>query len=391
MASKTNKTINGTDYYRLQKVVGHKINKAGFEVPVKKEFYGKSKKEAEQKYKEYMAKRSLNIDGSKQYFGVMADKWLYNFLAQDQGLKPGTKDLYIKTWNKYIKPLELYHQSLEEISAGRIQEEYNKLFKCGCPASAIKTINKVMTRFYNYLVQQGYTPFNFTSTLSLPKEKFEEGKTIITWSDEELYKILNGFDKAKNAFKLRFLLIMATYTGMRISELLGLKYSDITSTKNGYVVNVRRQVNNIAEYDIDGSIINTLGVIELKSRSSFRSIPVPRIVINELKKHQAEHMEEQFKNGYRTDFIFTTSSGGFLDHKNARTACARYYKMIGVPIKGFHTYRHTFGTNLYKNGVPLKVASDLLGHKDINVTARYYVGTDEEAKRKAIEILASAL
>ena len=391
MANKTNCTKNGVQYFRIVKVVGHKMSRGGYEIPVKKEFYGKSKKEAELKYNEYMKRRALNIDSSKQYFGIMADKWLYNFLAQDHGLKPGTKQLYISTWNLYVKPLELYHLKIEEINAGMIQETYNKMHENGVPTSAIKTINKVMSRFYNYLVQQGYTPFNYINTLSLPKEKFEEGTIITTWTKEELNTILNSFEKAQNGFRLRFLLILASYTGMRISELLGLKYSDIEESKSGYIVNVKRQVNAVTSYNQDGSFKTELAINDLKSKSSFRSIPVPGIVIKELKSHKAKHLKEQIKNGYRTEYIFTTNTGGFVDVKNARRSCERYYKAIGIPAKGFHTYRHTFGTNLYKNGVPLKTASDLLGHKDINITARYYIGTGEEEKRKAIEILASVI
>ena len=44
MASKTNCTKNGKEYYRISKVVGHKINAAGNEVPVRKEFYGERQK-----------------------------------------------------------------------------------------------------------------------------------------------------------------------------------------------------------------------------------------------------------------------------------------------------------------------------------------------------------
>ena len=95
MAIKTNTSINGNNYYKIQKVVGHKISKAGYEIPVKKTFYGKNKKEAESKFNEYMQKRALNLDGSRQYFGIMADRWLYEFLANDNNLKHSTKNLYI--------------------------------------------------------------------------------------------------------------------------------------------------------------------------------------------------------------------------------------------------------------------------------------------------------
>ncbi len=173
--------------------------------------------------------------------------------------------------------------------------------------------------------------------------------------------------------------------------MLGLKYNDIQRTENGYIVKVQRQVKNIDSYDTDGKKTSRIMETELKTNASYRTIPLPAQVIKELNIHKKWHLEEQFKNGYRTDFIFTTDSGALVDSKNTRTACNRYYKKIGVPAKGFHTYRHTFGTNLYKNGVPIVTASRLLGHDDISTTQKYYIDTPEDDKRRAVELLASVI
>lgn len=76
---------------------------------------------------------------------------------------------------------------------------------------------------------------------------------------------------------------------------------------------------------------------------------------------------------YDTDFIFTTNEGGLYDRHNITHACNRYYDRIGVPRKGIHTYRHTFGTMLCRKGIPIQTAAELLGHEDINDTAKYYM------------------
>lgn len=389
MANITTCVKNGIEYYRITTTIGYVTNKNGKVVQKKKEFLGKTKKEVEQKYKDYLKKDSLNLDNSKQYFGLLADRWIYNFLIQDSTLQDSTIGLYVGTWNKYVKPSELYHMSLEKISAGRIQVFYNDLFKRGCPSSAIKSINKMMSRFYKYLVQNGFAPFDFTNTLSIPKEKKEGEKEIRIWTDEEISKIMKGFGSAQNGFRLRFLIVLAFYTGMRISELLGLKYEDIKKTANGYTISVCRQVRVVPHYSTNGTMIQELEATTLKSQSSYRTIPLNASAISEFKNHKKWHLEEQLRNGYRTDYVFTTDSGGLIDRRNAEHSCKRYYKRIGVEPKGFHTYRHTFGTNLYKKGVPMKTASDLLGHSDISVTAKYYINTPEEEKIKAIEMLSA--
>ena len=113
--------------------------------------------------------------------------------------------------------------------------------------------------------------------------------------------------------------------------------------------------------------------------------------MDELQKHKLWQKKEMMKNGYRTEYIFTTDSGGFYDKRNINTACNRYYKKIGIEPKGFHTYRHTFGTMLCNRGIPIQTASVLLGHSDINITAKYYINVSLDEKTKAVNALADIM
>ena len=384
MAEKTNCVINGKPYYRLQKVVGHKVNAAGNEVPVKKVFYGNNKKEAEAKWREYEAKKNAGLEGKKQYFGIMADNWIYTFLVNDPKLKDRTKDLYITAWKNYVAPSNIYHLPLNEITASTIQQFYNSL---ECSGNVIATINKTMSRFYKYLVTEGYATHNITATLTLKKDKDKSAEDIVIWSEEELHTILHSFDKAQDGFRLRFLIILGAFTGCRISELLGLKYSDIT--ENG--LRVSRQVVNTPTFERGKATTHKLEIGELKSASSYRTIPLSDVVMKELYRHKLWQKEDMMKNGYRTEYIFTTGSGGLYDDRNINTACNRYYKKIGVPQRGFHTYRHTFGTMLCNRGVPIQTASVLLGHADIKITARYYINVSLDEKAKAVNVLADIM
>lgn len=395
MANKTNYTKNGIDYYRIVKVVGHKLNANGIEVPVRKEFLGKNKKEAEAKLQAYLDMRAQNCDSSKQYFGVMADRWISEFLLNEGELKNTTIRLYVGAWNNYMRPSDIYSLPLNEVTSGLIQALFNKLSKEGCPISQIKAVKKTLNKFYRYLVNNGYVPYDFTNSLTIPKRKKERQKQIIVWTDDELSCILNNFNKAKSEFRLRFFIILATYTGMRISELRGVKYEDIEKTPSGYVLNVRRQISINENFNEEGKSRFTNEISSLKSENSYRSIPLTSRVVEELKIHRKWHRVEQMRKGYRTDYIFTTESGGFYDSANINRALDRYYKCIGLnnidsrtgKKKTCHTYRRTFGTNLYKKGVPILTACKLMGHSDISVTAKYYIGTGEEEKRKAVELL----
>ena len=109
-----------------------------------------------------------------------------------------------------------------------------------------------------------------------------------------------------------------------------------------------------------------------KSPSSVRSVPLPDNILQALKKHSATHKAEMMANGYRTDYVFTSDSGNFLERGNFSTAWRRHLKRAGVEHKKFHACRATYCTVLCRRGVPLETASKLMGHSDINVTARFY-------------------
>lgn len=388
MAKKTNFTVtdkNGVEhnYYRISKVVGHKLNKAGKEVPVRKYFIGSCKSDAEAKYQEYIEKKSAGIENRNQYFGVLADSWISEFFINDGSLKDSTKARYIAAWDRKVRKLELYHLPLADVTAKTIQAAYNDLASSGTPISEIKTIHKLMRKFYRYVDFEGLGR-DVTGSLTLPKAKVNAaGESITVWTDEEIKKILGSFDKADNRFRHRFLIVLAYYTGCRKSELLALTYDDIT--KDG--VRINKQIAEVSDGLKDGKMSTRVAVTDPKTTKSVRIIPVDPVVLDELKRHRTWHKADQIKNQYRTNFIFTTDSGEFYNSKNLDVALSRYYNKIGVEPKTMHTYRHTYATNLIKLGAPMKTVSELLGHESIETTARFYVAVADESKRDTVMLL----
>ena len=321
----------------------------------------------------------------------MADGWIEEFFMHDSNKKDSTKATYLRYWNNHVKPSELYVTPLNEVTAKTIQSLYNRLFKLykegdkkqGCPSSGIRKINNLMIPFFKYLASEGFSR-DVTSALTVPEEKQQEAAEDRpeVWTDEELDIIFSNFDKAHENFRLRFLLVLARHTGCRIGELLAVTYDDFT--EQGLRIN--KQLSETI-LEVKDKVVVKPDITLPKSKKAVRTVPLNDTVKKELRIHKGWHLQEQMKNGYRTDYVFTTNSGGLYDKKNLRRACDRYYKAIGVPCKDFHVYRHTFGSNLCKKGVPIQVASELLGHEDINTTAKYYVNVSAEEKQAAVDKL----
>jgi len=166
-------------------------------------------------------------------------------------------------------------------------------------------------------------------------------------SEEEEARLLE-----ESSEHLRPIILTALHTGMRLGEILNLKWNQI---------------------DFRAKRIR----VENTKSGKIRSINVNALLFEELlrlkrRNHQNPHV---FFNA-RSGSPLTTIKTAF------KAACRR------GRIKGFrfHDLRHTFGTRLLERGVDIRTVRDLMGHYSITVTERY-THTNDNRKRKAVELL----
>lgn len=365
MATKTNSEINGKKYFRLRRTIDGK----------QKNFYGASKTEAERKYREYLEelarkKYQRSVEVSNATLGDCAEEYIENVLKVSQNYAKGTINRYVGEYNRHIKGTDLAKTPLTDIKASTIQSFYNSL---EISQHSIKELNKFMSGFCKWLQLVGYSD-NFLAAVQLPKkEDTSRNEEIIIWEDAEIKAILDGMNSAratKSPHRQDFLVRLLLYSGMRISEALGLKYGDI---RDG-IIHVERQ------WYLD----------ELKEPKwgSKRQIPLHRDLIDALKIHKEWHEAEMKKKGYKTDFVFTTSTGQLYHSASVRKALRRFYNSHNIPYKHPHAYRATFCTQMCRCGVPLEVTSKLMGHKSLEVTAAHYALIRKESQQEAIDKLA---
>lgn len=362
MATKKNTNVNGYEYFRLRRKIGEKDGKSVF-----KSFYGTSKSDAENKYIEWQKeqvrkKYESDISADLSSLSERADQFIENALKPSEKYAEGTKSRYISSYTTHVKDSRLAKMSVSHIKAADIQEFYNGL---DVSQQTIRQVHKFMSAFYKWLVRNNYA-MNVLDAVEIPKKadasRFDE---IIIWDKNEIDTITENLGD----YRLRFLIYVLLYTGVRIGEASALKYSDF----DGDTLHIGRQWY--------------LDEIKPPKYNSSRDIPLHSIVKKELKRHKKWHEEEMKRNGYKTDFVFTTRTGHLLNSKNCVRSLNRYYDRIGVEKKHTHAYRSTFCTQLCKCGVSLEVASKILGHSNITVTAKHYALVQPKTKKDAIRML----
>ena len=372
MATKKNTAIKTGDkeysYFRIVRTIGHEW-KDGKKVPIRKQFYGTSKGDAEKQFRAYQEEqlqKKYEKDHAEEKaklktFGEYAEEYTYEVFMNSTYAK-GTKRRYEQSYRVHIKNSWISTVPLCEVNARTIQDFYTSL-----PVSKqnLNSINKWMSAFYKWLTLNDLSG-NILNAVTMP-EKYDNKKKddIIVWEPDEIQTILTNSD----GHRLRFMMFLMNYTGLRISECLGLKYSDIRS---GFVY-VDRQYYQ--------------GEIVPPKYKSNRKIPTHPEIEKALQIHKERFEKESSRNKYKTEFIFTSDSGKLLEYGNTRRSFNRYYDSIGVPEKSPHTYRATFCTELCRAGVPLEVASKLMGHKSIEVTAKHYALVKQDVQIDAINRL----
>ena len=382
MATKRTKDKNG--YFKINRKVDPYKTKSG-KISTQRTFYGKTVKEAEQKYQDYIT----GANKTPVFFDDLMESFIKDTFLPDPRLAPRTKQRYIDSYRKNLEPQERFiHKPVGNITYQDIQKAYNAM---KCKPSGVEACHKLLYHFFKLMLATGTIEKNPLIGVIVPQpEKKNAAGEIVTYTDQELQQIREYISRRdlpanqrKRVDRLRLLILLAMNTGMRTSELLALRYSDIKDSE----IFVNKQVLPKPIFKDGKTSGYELTIADPKSDNSVRSIPINEELQQAIAEHEKRHKKEMMKKAYRTDFIFTTSTGSLIDRRSLRHSLDRLHAAAGVPCYGLHTYRKTFATKLARTGTPIQVLRDLLGHKDISITAKYYVNISTDEKIKAIASL----
>lgn len=369
MAKKTNTIINDKKYYRVRAKVGVDSNGKN----IMKAFYGSSKKEAEEKRDEYLdgIKRGLEFNYDKLTFDKLFEDWF------EIVLKP---TLALSTYNRYeiqhrlhIKNADFYSNKLLNVKSIDIQKHLNHI------ESSYTSLRVYMlfTAFFKYCLKERLLIHNPMDSVARPVHEKVEKKEVLTKNDID--KLLADF---KSNSKL-FIYVFATFTGLRQGEITALTHNDIDL--DNLTVNVNKSLNRTK---VDKKVIVVIN--KPKTKQSIRQVPLPSNLVPVMQAHIQQEKLKHLKLGMpftKENLLFTSNTCTALRSDRLTSRWRDYQSNANIHETNFHALRHTFCTLLAEQGVPIKTASVLMGHMDINTTAKIYTHVDNEQKQKAIDKL----
>jgi len=300
-------------------------------------------------------------------FGDWLDEWLTCYVKPTTKVRTHTK--YRQLTKKYITP-QLGKYGLGELSSQVLQKFTNGLAAGGLAASTVNTLITVMKSSLKKAVSLGIAEKEFSDSIVRPKMR---EKKISCLTLQEQRKIENHVLASKD--KKLFGILFCLYTGLRIGELLALKWEDF-DLKEGFFTVSKTCMDEWRK----GRYHKIL--LPPKTESSERVIPVPRQLLPKIKELKKTSVCKYFVTGRGED-------GSQV--RSYQKTFGRLLEKLKIPHKGFHSLRHTFATRALECGMDIKTLSEIMGHRNPTVTLNRYAHSMFEHKADMMNRLGKLL
>jgi integrase/recombinase XerD len=263
----------------------------------------------------------------------------FTFLYVEKGLSKNTIDAYSNDLNNFLSWLnKLDIQDYKNISETSINEYVAHLFKNGLKSSSVNRKISSLKSFYLFLIKKNDISSSPLSEIITPKK---EQYLPSSMSEDEVERLLQSPNiELDIETRDKAMIEMLYATGMRISELINLKITDI---------------------DIERSVLKVLG-----KGSKERLIPFGEKASDSLSYYLKKRKKSLAKE------VFISNRGKKMTRTGFWQRIKIYLSREGLQDSiSPHTLRHAFATHLLNRGADLRSVQLLLGHSDLSTTQIY--------------------
>lgn len=290
------------------------------------------------------------------------------YLTQDW-LPGKANTLATSTWQSYRRKIErhilptLGTIPIRRLTVAHLERLYDSKLRpnnTDVRALAPKTVLEVhliIRGALGHAVERGILGRNVALVAHAPRLRSIPKYEAQAWTPDQLSEFLRSAMGHRHFAALW----LAANTGMRRSELLGLKWTDIDLDKS--TVSINRGLVAVG-YELHES--------RGKTANSRRSIDLDTTTVDILRAWRQWMTAEETVRGGPSEHLFVTGDGQPVHPHSISQAFERIARNAGLPAIRFHDLRHTHATLLIKEGIPVKVVSERLGHATTAFTIETY-------------------
>ena len=278
------------------------------------------------------------------------------YISLEKGLSGNTLDAYIDDLNKLLNFIDGEPDiSLLSLTYENLQQFVAQLCDIGISARSQARIISGIKSFYRFLMTEDYLETDPTELLESPKigQKLPEVLTI-----NEVNNLINSIDISKPEGQRNRAILEVLYScGIRVSELVNLKYSNIY-------------------FDDQFIIVRGKG-------DKQRLVPISEKAIQDIRNYLIDRRNIKVQKGFE-DTLFLNRRGAGLSRIMIFHIIKELAHIAGIRKNiSPHTLRHSFATHLLEGRANLRAIQAMLGHESITTT-EIYTHIDREFLRKEI-------
>ena len=267
------------------------------------------------------------------------------FLRVERNAAANTIDSYSLDLKRYLQFLgQQGIGSAEKVERRHIISFLTLLRDLELTPRSISRNFSAVKAFHRFLISEEFSGTDPTENVEAPKrsrklpEVLNPNEIELILEQPNVHHVLGIRDKA--------ILETLYATGIRVSELIGLKQTNVL---------------------FDQRIIRVFG-----KGSKERVVPIGRSALLWIRKYQDEARVRLSKRGETNDILFLNARGKKLSRMSIWNIVHQFSASAGIRKEVHpHTFRHSFATHLLEGGADLRAVQEMLGHADISTTQVY--------------------
>ena len=279
----------------------------------------------------------------------MQQEKFINYLSSEKRFSVHTITSYSNDINQFFLFLSEEYKitsELSEVNFQIVRSWIASLLEKGVTPRSVNRKISTLKTFFKFLIREGVIQESPMLKVVAPKSK---KRLPLFVEEDQIESLLNGveFDDGFIGERDKLIIELFYVTGIRLSELINIKISDL---------------------NFDNNLVKVLG-----KRNKERLIPLSTRIVKEL---------QFFIENYKIDnYLFTNLGGTKVYTKLVYRVVNKYIgKISSINKKSPHILRHTFATHMLNNGADINAIKELLGHANLSATQVYTHNTIEKLK-----------
>lgn len=321
-----------------------------------------SKKDASAAMRQFLARANAGRDPFPA--DITLRDWVTRWLDTEQvrALRPHTISRYEQVLEDYLLP-QLGEVRLTEVRPRHVRPVLDAMSAKGLSTRSVNEAKNILSTVFRAAVEDELVDANPAASM---RARSHRRRPLTTPTTDDIRKLV---ERASGTV-WEMPIALAAHLGMRRSEVLGLRWSDI-DLGNG-TLRVQRGLQRIR---VKGQR-SRLEFLDVKTENGRRQLELGSRLVSRLRRHAKAQAQRRLLLGpdwINEDLVCDRGDGGPLDPDAMSRATKRFVKRAGLdPSVRLHDVRHGVATAMLANGVDTKIASAVLGHASAAFTADQY-------------------